>query len=81
MWSALSVIFPLEYLQKFFAQGHKFGDGEPISFGDSVTQFEHQPIGGGMQNKPHTKAARSKVAAAVGSGGFTKWEVTSVPAA
>ena len=41
------------YLQKFFAQGHKFGDGERMGFGDSVTQFEHQPIGGGMQNKPH----------------------------
>ena len=27
------------YLQKFFAQGHKFGDGERMGFGDSVTQF------------------------------------------
>ena len=36
-----------------------------MGFGDSVTQFEHQPIGGGMQNKPHLIGERRTTGSAV----------------
>ena len=36
-----------------------------MGFGDSVTQFEHQPIGGGMQNKPHLIGKRRTTGSAV----------------
>lgn len=41
------------YFQEFFAQGREFGDGQRMSFGDIVTQIEHQPICGSVQNEPH----------------------------
>ena len=37
------------YFQEFFAQGREFGDGQRMSFGDIVTQIEHQPICGSVQ--------------------------------
>jgi hypothetical protein len=41
------------YFQKFFAQGRELGDGHRMSFGDIVTQIEHQAICGGVQDEPH----------------------------
>jgi len=47
-----------------FRAGLQIRDGERW-FGDSVTQFEHQPIGGGVQNKPHLIGERCTTGSAV----------------
>ena len=53
------------YLQKCFAQGYKFSDGEGMGFGDGVTQFEHQPIGGGVQNEAYLIGERLPTGCAI----------------
>jgi hypothetical protein len=39
--------------KEFFAQGREFGGGQRMSFGDIVTQIEHQPMCGSVQDESH----------------------------
>ena len=53
------------YFQKFFAQGRELGDDQRMSFGDIVTQIEHQPICGGVQDEPHLIGERRKTGSSI----------------
>ena len=57
---------PRAELQKPQADGGELGGGKRVSLGDGVLDREHQPIGSGVQNKPHLVGERAAAAGAIG---------------
>ena len=49
------------------ADGVELGRGERMSLWDGVSDGEEQPVGGGMQDKPHLVGERAAAAGAIGS--------------
>src|SRR6202163_4783348 len=57
---------PHAELQEPQADGGELGRGEHVGFWDGVSDGEHQPVGGGVQDEPHLIGERAAAAGAVG---------------
>ena len=57
---------PRAELQKPQANGVELGRGERVCLGDCITQGEHQPVRGGVQDQPHLVGERAAAAGAIG---------------
>ena len=54
-------------LQKPQAKSVKLSNGERVCPGNGITEGEHEPIGGGVQDEPHLIGERAAAAGAIGS--------------
>src|SRR5216684_782109 len=57
---------PRAELQKPQTDGGELGRGERVRFWDGVSEGEHQPVGGGVQDQPHLVGERAAAAGAIG---------------
>src|SRR4030081_2535983 len=53
-------------LQEPQANGGELGGGKRVCLGDCITQGEHQPVRGGVQDEPHLVGERAAAAGAIG---------------
>src|ERR1700738_1330010 len=57
---------PRAELQEPQANGVELGGGERVCLGDCITDSEHEPVGGSVQDQPHLVGERAAAAGAVG---------------
>src|SRR6266851_1843086 len=57
---------PRAELQEPQANGVELGGGERVCLGDCITDGEHEPVGGSVQDQPHLVGERITAAGAVG---------------
>ncbi len=57
---------PRAELQEPQANGVELGGGERVYLGDCITDGEHEPVGGSVQDQPHLVGERAAAAGAVG---------------